>query len=104
MKFIKERGRPLVEINPGSDEMALKIDDALKAIELLQNTHLAILGGDILSDESGELTYIYENWYCEKIKNENQDEYRNRSFDFAKKYINNLVERGSKNLFVVLVT
>ncbi|MCS6974164.1 MAG: hypothetical protein N2044_02445 [Cyclobacteriaceae bacterium] len=32
LNFIKEKGRPLSEINPGSDEIALAIDDALQAI------------------------------------------------------------------------
>ena len=66
LNFIKEKGRPLSEVNPGSDELALIVDDALKAIELLKGTHSAILGGDILMDKLGKLAYTYENWYSEK--------------------------------------
>lgn len=101
--FIRERGKPLSEINPGSDELALKIDDALQAIELLQDTQSAILGGDILSDESGKLTYTYENWYIEKMDNESQIDYVERSYEIARNYINEVVKRSGKNRYVVIV-
>jgi hypothetical protein len=93
VSFVKERGRPLSEINPGSNEVALTIEDALSAIELLQEAKLAILGGDILLDESGKLVYTYENWYCEKIADENDVDYINRSCLYSKSYITNLAKK-----------
>src|SRR6478609_6483987 len=91
MNFLQERGRSLEEINPGSDEIALKLDDALQAIDLLQDAQSPILGGDILSDESGKLVYTYENWYCEKQEKENHAEYCLRSNNIAKSYLTNLI-------------
>ena len=103
MNFIREKGRPLSEINPGSDELALKIDDALEAIESLQNTQSAILGGDILLDDLGKLTYTYENWYSEKIPNESHIDYCNRSYDIASNYLHALLKRDGDNRYVVIV-
>jgi hypothetical protein len=102
--FLKDHGRPLTEINPGSDELALELEDALEAIKFLENTNLAILGGDILSDISGKLIYTYENWYCEKMVHEAHSDYCNRSYMIAKNYISNLIKKNSKKLYVVLVT
>ncbi len=103
LNFISEKGRPILEINPGSEERALKVDDALQAIELLHNTQSAILGGDILSDDSGKLAYTYENWYCEKLDNESQTDYVNRSYNIARNYINEVIQRAGGNRYVVIV-
>ena len=37
--LLEKRGRPLSEINPGSDETALKLEDALQAIEFLRDVN-----------------------------------------------------------------
>ena len=115
MGFIRERGRPLSEINPGSDELALSVDDALEAVELLRDTQTIIFGGDILSNESDILIYAYQqwgseyhylNWSCEKMDNENQPEYCNRSYDVARESIikaKEVADRLGKIGFIVLV-
>lgn len=98
LNFLKEKGRPLSEINPGSDEIALAVDDALQAIELLKDNQTAILGGGILSEDSGELIYAYQlwgeeyhylNWYCDRIDNEREDDYLKRSYTLAQEGITN---------------
>lgn len=101
--FLKERGRSLSEINPGSDEIALKLDDALQAIELLKDARVPILGGDILSDVSGTLSYTYENWYCEKIEQETPNEYIERSYQISRTYLSNLILKKNKNDYAVFV-
>lgn len=115
LNFIKEKGRPVSEINPGSDEIALTIDDALQAIELLKDNQTAILGGDILSEDNGELIYAYQlwgeeyhylNWYCDRIDNENDDNYLKRSYNIAKEGITNaskMAERFNKKCYIVFV-
>ncbi|MDR1624068.1 MAG: immunity 40 family protein [Tannerellaceae bacterium] len=117
LKFIREKGRPVSEINPGSDEIALAVDDALQAIELLKDNQTAILGGDILSeDENGKLMYAihlwgydyhYLNWYCDRIDNESEDDYLKRSYNIAKEGIINAsktAERFNKKCYIVFVT
>ncbi|MEM7110017.1 MAG: Imm40 family immunity protein [Bacteroidota bacterium] len=87
LDLVKSKGRPLREINPGSDEIALDIDEALAAIEILKGNELPILGGDILSTDSGKLIYAYQfwgseyhylNWYCNELDNESRVEYSKR--------------------------
>ena len=46
--FIKEKGKPLSYINPGSDELALAVSDALQALDLLRDSQTVVLGGDAL--------------------------------------------------------
>lgn len=116
LNFIKEKGRPLSEINPGSDEIALAVDDALQAIELLKDNQTAILGGDILSEDSGELIYAYQlwgeeyhylNWYCDRIDNESEDDYLRRSYILAKEGIANAhttAEKLKKKCYIIFVT
>lgn len=113
--FIKLKGRPLSEINPGSDEKALEVDEALQAIELLRDSQLPILGGDITSSDSGRLIYAYQlwgseyhylNWYCDKQDNESQTEYCLRSYEVAKESINKAAEVSKqlkRDCYIVLV-
>src|SRR5437588_8155818 len=94
--FLKNNGRPLSEINPGSDETALTVNQALEALELLRVSTSPIVGGDVLSEENGRLVYAYQswgseyhclNWSCNKEPNETQTEYAIRSYVFAKESI-----------------
>ncbi len=103
LNFIKEKGRNISEINPGSDEIGLKVNDALKGIELLKNERVPILGGDILSDETGELAYTYENWYCDQNPDENQFDYVDRSYEYAMNYLSNIAKKNKNDLYVVIV-
>lgn len=118
LNFIKEKGRPLSEINSGSDEIALTSQDALLALELLNEGQTAILGGDIFSEkEDGELIYAYQlwgvgqeyhylNWYCDKMDNESQEAYANRSYIVARAGIetaNNIAKHLGKKCYIVFV-
>lgn len=116
LDFIKSKGRPLVEINPGSDEVALSVDIVLQAIELLKNNQVPVLGGDILSvDDLGKLIYAYQlwgseyhclNWYCDKTDNESPSEYCDRSYKIAQKSIQEAAKvskRLGKECYIVLV-
>ena len=116
LNFIREKGCPLSEINPGSDEIALTVNDALYALDLLSGSHVAVLGGDILSEkEDGKLTYAYQfwgseyhclNWYCNKMNNESQEDYVKRSYVIAKESIktaNDTAKRLDKKCYIVIV-
>ena len=115
LKLLREKGRPLSEINPGSDEMALTLEDALLALEKLKDSQTAILGGDVLTEESGRLIYAYQlwgdeyiylNWYCERIPNEGQIDYSERSYFTAKESILNARKVSvnfNKKCYIVLV-
>lgn len=115
LNFIREKGRPLSEINPGSHEIALTVSDALHALELLKDSQTVISGGDILSEENGKLIYAYQlwgdeyaclNWYCDKANNESRAEYLQRSYEVAKAGIvnaNEAAERLKKKCLIVFV-
>ena len=64
---------------------------------------MAILGGDVLSDSAGKLSYVYENWYCEQLPGETLLDFVRRSQTVAREFIENLVIRRDSNLYVVLV-
>ena len=107
----------LSEINPGCDEIALTVEDALQALELIKDSKIIILGGDILSEDNNELIYAYQlwgeeyhvlNWFCDRTtSNESKDAYLKRSYDIAKESITNANEIAGKlkrKCFIVLVT
>jgi len=113
--FVRLKGRPLAEINPGSNELALKVNDAFEAIEILKGNEQPILGGDILSDYLDTLGYAYQiwgseyhclNWYCKKIDKESQNAYCLRSYKIAEESINNAIEvakKLGKSCYIVFV-
>lgn len=115
LNFIKEKGRPVSEANPGSVEMALTLDDALEALELLKDSRTEILGGDIFSENNGELIYAYQlwgdeyhylNWYCDRIENESEEDYLIRNYNTAKKnilYAGKVAEQLKKKCYIVFV-
>ncbi len=116
LDFLKEKGKPLSEINPGSDEIALTVNDALQALELLIDSQTTILGGDILSEENNVLIYAYQlwgeeyqylNWYCDKNDNESKADYLQRSYVLAREGITNAnktAEKLKKKCYIVFVT
>jgi hypothetical protein len=101
--FLHSEGKPLADINPGSKEQALKPAAALQGLELLAGSDVAILGGDVLSESSGKLEYIYENWFCERLPGESGPVFADRSRSVARQSIEKLISRGEKNLRIVLV-
>ncbi|MBN9352264.1 MAG: hypothetical protein J0H55_16410 [Chitinophagaceae bacterium] len=115
LNLLKEKGIPLSEINPGSDEVALTVNDALQALDLLRNSKTAILGGDILSEENNELIYAYKlwgeeyqylNWYCNKDDNESKIDYLQRSYVAARDGIINAskkAEQLNRKCYIVFV-
>ncbi len=115
LDFTKSKGRPLAEINPGSDEIALSANEALEAIELLKASETPILGGDILSIDSGKLIYAFQlwgseyhclNWYCDESENESKTNFSKRSYEVAQKAIKEAAEIAQnlgKDCLIVLV-
>jgi hypothetical protein len=116
LNFIREKGRLLSEINPGSDEIALTVNDALEALHLLNGSQIVVSGGDILSEKkNGELIYAYQlwgeeyiclNWYCEREDNESQEDYAQRSYIIAKEAIKtakDVAKRLDKKCYIVIV-
>ena len=104
--FLKEKGTPLSEINPGSDEFAIPISDAIKALDLLIKYQIPISGGDVLTiDKNNKLAYAYRvwgneyhslNWNCDQFIDENEIEYIKRSYIIAFAFINKAKDTAMK--------
>ena len=103
LRFVSSEGRKLRELNPQGDELGLVPSKALEALNLLQGCPVAVLGGDVLSDSSGKLAYIHEDWYCERLPGEVPMDFARRSQINARDFITGLEKRGDRSLFVVLV-
>jgi hypothetical protein len=114
--FIKQNGRPLSQINPGSREFALTVNDALQALEYLKDGKTVISGGDILSEDNDNnlnyamyiwgTEYHYLNWFCKRADDESDEEYANRSYETAKISImkaNEVAKRLNKVCLIVIV-
>ncbi|MDY3548694.1 Imm40 family immunity protein [Riemerella anatipestifer] len=115
-ELLQEKGFPMSNINPGSNEFALPIIETLESLKLLDKEKKAILGGDVLVENNGTLIYIYQllgdeyiylNWYCDRLKNETYETYLKRSLSKARKEIENLLKienQHNKKIYIVLVT
>ncbi|MEO6907431.1 MAG: Imm40 family immunity protein [Abditibacteriaceae bacterium] len=85
--LLTEQGYSLSAI--GASGFALKRNDALKLISLLEEIPTAILGGDVYFLKEGQLEVSYDNWYCNKLPDENYLNYVNRTHIIARNYIKN---------------
>lgn len=101
LDILSKEGRPLDEI--GVNEIALPRDAALKAIEALKNTALAILGGDVYKLVSGKPDLSYDNWYCNREASESASDYAHRSWTLAEKYIRDYKETGKQPVLYSLI-
>jgi hypothetical protein len=71
----------------GLDDVALESEYALRAVKILQNERLPILGGDVFFKEGDNVRLAYANWYAAKLADESDLAYVERSCQVALKYI-----------------
>ena len=62
---------------------------------------LFILGGDILEIVNGNLIHTYDNWYSDIKDQENQEDYRIRTYTDAQNFLKNY--KFKENNFIVFV-
>ncbi|MCE6988168.1 hypothetical protein [Dyadobacter sp. CY323] len=117
LKFLKEKGRPLNPSYSESLEIALNIEECLTAIDILNRADVLILGGEILTENNGQLIYAIHKWGYEysylnwsvdrKEVNESVKTYISESHRKARECIlaaNEVADRLKNKCFVVLVT
>ena len=113
LDFLKKNGRSLCETYIGSDEIALKVEDALLALELIKDSQAMIIGGDVLSEDNNKIMYAHQlwgqeyhvlNWYLDS------EDYKRK--DFLKSYLiakeaiinaNNIANKLKKKCYIVFV-
>ena len=66
VQILRDSGLSLDALNPGSQEIALDRDAALKALRSLSGSEIPVLGGDVLKKEGVTLQYAYANWHCSR--------------------------------------
>lgn len=100
----RSTGRPLSEINPGSDERALPAVAALEAINALAGSSVAVLGGDVLVSDNRGLRYASANWHSKRRSQEPARAFAERSQREAREYIENYKQGAQvEPLFVLVV-
>lgn len=98
MNKILSVGRSLS--SEGVNNWALSREQALQAVELFAENSLSISGGDVYVAHQNRLESNYDNWYCERINGENDQEFSERSLHKAKEYISSY---GLGEAFFVIV-
>ena len=78
-ELLESRGLSLDAL--GLAERAMRREDALRAVDLVESEGAAILGGDVYIDSGGEIESAYANWYAERRDDESIESFaaRNRS-------------------------
>ncbi len=94
-------GKPLFSV--GINNWALTKSESLAAIEHFDFLHIPIFGGDVYESIDGVLRPNYDNWYCEPLSEEIENDFFNRSIIKEKNYINSYQAKESDMIFFVLV-
>jgi hypothetical protein len=88
---------------PESVELALRRDDALKAVRLLREATFPILGGDVYVQREGHIESACANWHSDPKVEEDRETYLCRSWDATETYLHDYPKiDGEEPLFVIV--
>ena len=75
--------------------------DAIKLINFMLKEVVPIIGIDIYLLKNSNITFTdsYDNWYCDRIRNETFSQYTQRSCANAMRYINSYNSKGAIPIF-----
>ena len=89
----------------GLNDLAWGKEDAKDLIQALMKDHIGILGGDVYRLKLDRLEPVYDNWSCEPMKAESEEEYYARSKAESLNYIENYsIEHGENIIFSITFT
>jgi len=77
--------------------------EALEVLSELESNNTPLLGGDVYLKNGKEVNSTYDNWYCDRIKNESIEEFVTRSLSKAKEYIMSYKNDSSGEVLFALV-
>jgi hypothetical protein len=86
----------------GTNNWALFREDAIDALKKFDDLGVAILGGDVLCIENGQIRYNYDNWLCNRDIDESNFDFKVKSITISKKYIANYKKAESHYLFAII--
>lgn len=100
-QFLATKGVSLGQL--GLEEVALRREDALRAIRVLKELSLPILGGDVYFEQQGSVHPAYANWYVDRKDNESRKAFADRSCVKAENYVADYPKAMDKQPLFVLV-
>ena len=100
-KTLLSRAESLSKI--GVHELAWRLEDASRVIELLQGRSVAVLGGDVYIRRTGRFEPAYESWYAEPEPQESPTSFAERCCAIACDYLVQLGQKGTMERWVTLV-
>lgn len=103
--ILKTKGRALGKSGENND-IGLKKDDVLKALEFVVGSPAPVLGIDVIHWESGRPEHIcdnkYDEWHYEQISKENWQEYLLNSQQKALEYVKNMQDVKGHDIYFVI--
>ena len=97
-----------IAVNLGSigvNQLAWNRKDALDLLQNIQEADIGILGGDLYVQEGDSISSTGDNWYCERIPDEDDQSYYARSKLESIQFINKKTDIEDENsLFVLVMT
>jgi hypothetical protein len=101
-ELLKNAGISLATL--GLRDIGLLRNDALRAVEILRNTNLPILGGDVYFRRKDRIKFAYANWIADPNPSEDRETYLRRSWDTTEAYLRSFPESSdTEPLFVIVV-
>ncbi len=89
----------------GLNDLAWSKEDATDLIQAIMKDRIGILGGDVYKLKSNRLEPLNDNWSCEPMSAESEEEYYVRSKTKSLNYIENyLIENGENIIFSITFT
>jgi hypothetical protein len=98
--LMSSRGVP---IDKGSrTDFGLSKNDALHALEILEASNIAILGGDVFIVVGDKAKPAYANWSFERVQDAEAGSFVSNSHMKAREYIKNYPQSGPLALFLLV--
>ena len=102
-KLVKDKLACGIALNNfGINNWALKKEQVLDLLNEFKSYNFIILGGDIIKLKKEGVEYTYDNWYCNKQKNEAFEDFCKRSIDITVSYLSNYPFSKENELFIIL--
>jgi 23S rRNA A1618 N6-methylase RlmF len=89
-------------VGSGVRNWALERAEAIVALDELLALSVGVLGGDVYSISDTTLEANYDNWFCNPVSGESEDDFLERSIAKAKSYIANYPSRLGNVAFAIV--